>query len=124
MSWLSRFLNVFRRDRLHRDFEDEMQFHLSSRIDELVRRGMPAEEAKEQAGRQFGNSLVLLESSRDIKLFPRIESIFRDVVFGVRQCLRNKTVTTVAVLLAFPRDRLLDSRVRADRCADPAASYR
>ena len=98
MSWLSRFLNVFRRDRLHRDFEDEMQFHLSSRIDELTDRGMTAEEAKKQADRQFGNSLILFESSRDIKLFPRIESIFRDVVFGVRQCRKNLTVTTVAVL--------------------------
>ncbi len=98
MSWLSRFLNVFRRDRLQREFEDEMQFHLSSRIDEFTSRGMSVEEAREQAGRQFGNSLVLFESSRDIKLFPRIESIFKDVVFGLRQCRRNLTVTTVAVL--------------------------
>ena len=38
------------------------------------------------------------ESSRDIKLLPRLESILRDVGFGLRLCLRNKIVTAAAVV--------------------------
>ena len=38
------------------------------------------------------------ESSRDIKLFPRLESILLDVVFGLRLCRSNKIVTAAAVV--------------------------
>ena len=54
--------------------------------------------ARAQARRQFGNTLLIRESSRDIKLWPRLESILRDVGFGLRLCLRNKTVTAAAVV--------------------------
>ena len=121
MSWLSRLVNVIRRDRVDRDLEEEMRFHLAARTDELVRGGMPAEDALAQARRQFGNTLLMRESSRDIKLFPRLESILRDVGFGLRLCLRNKTVTAAAVALSFTGHRRLHGRFLADRCADPAA---
>ena len=98
MSWLSRLVNVIRRDRVDRDLDEEMRFHLAARTDDLVRDGMPAEDARAQARRQFGNPLLMRESSRDIKLLPRLESILRDVGFGLRLCLRNKTVTAAAVV--------------------------
>ena len=98
MSWLSRLANVIRRDRVDHDLEEEMRFHLAARTDDLVRDGMPAEDARAQTRRQFGNTLLLRESSRDIKLLPRLESIVRDVGFGLRLCLRNKTVTAAAVV--------------------------
>ena len=98
MSWLSRFLNGIRRDRLNRDLEDEIQFHLAARMEELTRAGMSPRQAKEQAGRQLGNALRLRESSREIKLFPRFESILMDVAFGLRLCRKNKIVTAAAVV--------------------------
>jgi predicted permease len=98
MSWLSRLVNVIRRDRVDRDLEEEMRFHLAARTDDLVGDGMPAEDARAHARRQFGNALLIRESSRDIKLLPRLESILRDVGFGLRLCLRNKTVTAAAVV--------------------------
>jgi putative ABC transport system permease protein len=98
MSWLSRFVNVLRRKNLERDLEDELQFHLDARIDELTSRGMPAEQAAEYARRRFGDTLRLRESSRDIKLIPRLDSILLDVVFGLRAWRRNKVVTAAAVV--------------------------
>jgi hypothetical protein len=86
MSWLSRFLNVVRRDRMNRDLDEEIQFHIAARTHELTDRGMAPHEARTQAQRQFGNTLLLRESSRDIKLFARLESILLDVVFGLRLC--------------------------------------
>ena len=64
MSWLSRFLKVFRGDRLNRDLDDEIQFHLTARTEELARRGMTLEQAQEQAKRQLDRPPVLRESSR------------------------------------------------------------
>src|SRR5215472_10377983 len=98
MSWLSRFLNVIRADRLSRDLDDEIQFHLAAREEELTRSGMTSQQARQQAGRQLGNTLLARESSRDIKLLPRLESILRDVAFGLRLCRKNKIVTAAAVV--------------------------
>jgi hypothetical protein len=39
MSWLSRVVNVFRADRVSREIDEELQFHLDSRIEDLVRAG-------------------------------------------------------------------------------------
>src|SRR5262245_43898979 len=98
MSWLSRFLNVLRRDRLHRDLDEEIRFHIAARTEELISLGLEPEQAREAAGRRLGNSLLLRESSRDIKLFPRLESIVQDVTFGLRLWHRNMIVTAAAVV--------------------------
>jgi len=98
MSWLSRFLNVLRRDRLNRELDDEIQFHLAARAEELARGGMSSQQATEQATRQLGNPLLLRESSRDVKQFPRLESILMDIAFGLRLCRKNTIVTAAAVV--------------------------
>ena len=89
MSWLLRFLNVIGRDRLNQDFDDEIQFHLAARTED--RAGMSPRQAREQAARQFGNPLLLRESSRDSKLFPRFESIVQDVAFGSGSVERTRS---------------------------------
>ena len=70
MSLLSRFLNVIRCNRLDRDLDDEIQFPSGARTEDLTRDGMSPQEAREQASRQLGNTLLLRESSRDVKLCP------------------------------------------------------
>jgi hypothetical protein len=98
VSWFSRVLNAFRPERVTRDLDDENQFHLDARTADLTRRGMDPAQAREQARRQFGNPLVLRESSRDVKLWPRLESVLFDMVFGLRLCRKHATVTVAAVL--------------------------
>jgi len=98
VSWLSRLLNVARRERVNQDLDEEIQFHLDARTEALTSRGIDPELARAQARRQFGNPLVLRESSRDIKLWPRLDSMLLDVVFGLRLCRKNATVTAAAVI--------------------------
>ena len=98
MSWLSRLVNVVRPARVDRDLDEEIRFHLEARVAEFTKAGMPADEARRHARRQFGNTLVLRESSRDIKLLPRFELVLRDVAFGLRLCRRYKMVTAAAVI--------------------------
>ena len=57
MSWLSRFLNVLHRNRLDRDLDEEIRFHLDARTEELIRTGISADDAKMRARQQFGNPL-------------------------------------------------------------------
>ena len=98
MSWLSRCLNVLRGRRLARDLDDEVRFHLEARAEELIEAGLSPEEANRRARDQFGNQLRLRESSLDIKLLPWLDSILRDIGFGIRLCRRHKAVTAAAVI--------------------------
>ena len=98
MSWLSRVVNVVRRNRVNHDLDDEIQFHLDARTDELVRSGMAADEARREAQRLFGNRLNVRDTSGDIKLSARLESILLDVNFALRLWRRNKTVTAAALI--------------------------
>ena len=98
MSLLSRFLNVFRRDHLGREFHDEIRFHLAERTEEFTGRGMSSEQARQEATRRLGSQIRLRESSRDIKVLPRLASIVQDVVFGLRLLRKNPAVTGAALL--------------------------
>ena len=98
MSWFSRLVRVIRSDRLNRDLDDEMRFHLDERIEEYTSAGLSIEDASARARRQFGNPALLRDASRDIKLLPRLESILRDVSFAARLWRRNKLVTAAALV--------------------------
>ena len=98
MSWLSRFVSVIRSDRLNRDLDDEIRFHLDARTEEHTRAGLSLEEASARARREFGSPALVRDASRDIKVFPRVESILRDVAFAMRLWRRNKLVTGAALV--------------------------
>ena len=97
MSWLSRVLNAVRPAAVDRALDDEMTFHIESRIGDLVATGMTQEAAEAMARRQFGNRLLLRES-RDVKLLPSLDSLVRDVRLGARMLLKNRLVTAAAML--------------------------
>jgi putative ABC transport system permease protein len=90
MSWIGRLTNLFHRDRVI----DEIDQEISSHLEEAVTRGRSAEEA----GRSFGSTLRLREQSLDIKLLPWLDAIRSDAVFGWRQLNKHRAVTAVAVL--------------------------
>jgi putative ABC transport system permease protein len=98
MSWISRLTNVFRSDRLDRDLDAELEFHIEARTDELIAKGVAPGDAARAARRHFGNRLLLRESSREVKLISWLESVFQDVRFGSRMLLKNRGVTAAAVL--------------------------
>src|SRR5262249_47598756 len=90
MSWIGRLRNVFRRDELTREIDEEMALHM----EEAIERGRSPEDVR----RAFGGVLQNRERSRDVKLLAGFESILSDVRFGWRQLRRNRTATVAAVL--------------------------
>jgi len=97
MSFWSRLTNMIRPGRVDRDLDAELRFHLESRIDALVSAGVPRDQAERQAALRFGNPLRWREQSRDLKLVPWLDSLVRDLRFGVRALRRNAIVTAAAV---------------------------
>ena len=98
MSWLSRIANAFRSSGVDRALDEEMTFHIESRIADLVAGGMTRDAAEAMARRQFGNRLRLREQSRDVKLLPWLDSLVRDVRLGARMLLKNRLVTAAAIV--------------------------
>jgi predicted permease len=98
MSWRSRIVNVLRGGRLDRDLRDEIEFHIEARREELQRAGMSEELARRRARQQFGNPVVMRELSRGVKTYPGLDSVLRDIGFGLRLWRRNKLVTAAALV--------------------------
>jgi predicted permease len=86
----SKLVNVFRRERVNRELDEELQSHL----DEAIEQGRDAGEAR----RAFGSALHHREASRDAKLIIWIDALRADIVFGWRQLLKNKIASAAAVL--------------------------
>jgi hypothetical protein len=97
MSWLSRIANAFRSSDVDRILDEEITFHIESRIAELVADGMTRDAAEAMARRQFGNRLRLREESRDVKLLPWLDSLVRDVRLGARMLRKNTLGSAAAV---------------------------
>jgi predicted permease len=81
-----------------REIDEELQFHLDSRIEDLVRAGVSPEAAEREARRRLGHPLLLRDRSRDIKLLPWFESVLQDVRLGVRMLLKHRAVTAAALV--------------------------
>jgi putative ABC transport system permease protein len=90
MSWIRRVGNVFRRERLNRELDEE----LASHIEEAIEQGRSPEEAR----RALGGMLRHREASRDIKLVPWLESLFLDATFAWRQLVKHRAASLGAIL--------------------------
>src|SRR6185503_4406690 len=89
---------VFRSSGVDRGLDEEMTFHIESRIADLVAGGMTRDRAEAMARRQFGNRLRLREESRDVKLLPWLDSLVRDVRLGARMLRKNGPMTAAAIV--------------------------
>ena len=98
MAWISRLRALFRRDKLARELDQELEFHLSMREQWNVEQGMPRAEAHRDARRRFGNPSVWREHMSEIDLMILPQTILQDLRYGARMLFRNAGFTTVAIL--------------------------
>jgi len=84
MGWINRLVNVFRKDRLTGQIDDELEFHLAARAEANVASGMKPEEARQDARRRFGNPALARENAREANLFAPLEALGQDVRFAAR----------------------------------------
>jgi putative ABC transport system permease protein len=91
---------VFQRRTITDDLSEEMQQHLDEKIEALMESGMPREEAVHAARRAFGNSTLIEQRSREVWMWPLVESIWADIKFALRQ-LRKSPGFTAAVVLTL-----------------------
>ncbi|MCU1330731.1 MAG: hypothetical protein JWN34_6101 [Bryobacterales bacterium] len=77
---------------------EEMELHLAECAAELQADGMPAERARAEAHRRFGNARLKREESREIWMTQFLSELWQDVRFGCRTMTANKAFSALAVL--------------------------
>jgi predicted permease len=98
MSWFRRLRNTMMGIRLERNLDDELRFHLESRIGEYINSGMSPEEARREALRRFGNVPHAKKRARDMDILQWLESVWRDLSYGWRTMWRTPGITVAAIL--------------------------
>ena len=94
MRWLR---NLFSRDKAYDDLAEEIRQHLDERVEALVAEGVSREDAEHAARREFGNVTLMEERGREAWQWPSFDSLWPDVRFGLRQMLRYRAFTIMAV---------------------------
>jgi predicted permease len=90
--------SLFRRRREEQQLDEELQFHLERQIEQNRAAGMPPEEARYAALRLFGGVQQVKEQCRDMRQAHLIETLLRDISYGLRQLRRSPGLTAVVVL--------------------------
>src|SRR5690242_8336554 len=96
--FLSRVRGLFRKEKLEQDLADEIQAHLQMQIDDHVRQGMTPDEARYLALRKFGGVDQVKETYREKRSLAGVETLLRDLQYGLRMLRRSPGVTAVAIL--------------------------
>src|SRR5438094_2542665 len=98
-SWLRALL---RRSRMEREMDAELRFHIEAFAEDLVRNGVPREEALRRARIGFGGIERAQEECRDARGLSLFDGVTQDFQYAVRTLRKNPGLTPVAGLTLAP----------------------
>ena len=87
--FLRRLLGFLRRERGDDRLNEELQMHLDALAAENLRRGMPPEEARQAARREFGGLEQVREAYRDQRGLPFLDALVQDVQWTLRMLAKR-----------------------------------
>src|SRR5467141_3721809 len=94
-SWVQ---TALRRTRMESEMDAELRFHLEAFAEDLVRSGVPRQEAMRRARIEFGGMERTKEECREARGTNFLESFVHDLRYGLRTLRKNPGFTVVAVL--------------------------
>ena len=79
----------WRRGSFDHELDDEVQFHIESRADELEQTGVSRSEALSRARREFGSAVRMREETRAAWQVQWMEDLLSDLRYALRALRRN-----------------------------------
>src|SRR5690242_2686491 len=98
MSWISRLAGSLRPKKLDAELDEETQFHIESREQECLAKGMTPGEARRLARLAFGGRDRVKDECRDADGFPLLDIAWRDLRYAMRALRASPLFTSAAVL--------------------------
>ncbi len=95
---LRRLRYLLQRDRYERELDDELQFHLEMKRQELESKGRDRAAAAAAARRSLGNLPLTRDRVRDVWIAPWLAALVQDVKYAARTLRRSPRFALVVVL--------------------------
>jgi putative ABC transport system permease protein len=88
---VARLLNFLRRrrDRLERDLDRELRYHVDRRVEDLIEEGLSGPEARRLARLELGGVVQVQEAVRDAWIWRWLDALVRDLRYAVRSLSRS-----------------------------------
>ncbi|PYT96259.1 MAG: hypothetical protein DMG38_24450 [Acidobacteria bacterium] len=93
-----RFRSLAKRQRLERELDKELRYHIERQTEENIAAGMNAREAREAAARILGGVSQIEEECRDMRQTQYIDNFLQDLRYAVRMLGRGPAFAMVIVL--------------------------
>src|ERR1035438_37467 len=95
--WI-RLLGLIGACRNDEDFAAELESHVAMHTDDGIRAGLSPEEARRQALICLGGAEQTRQAYRERRGLPWLETLLRDLRYGIRTLAKHPAVTGIAIL--------------------------
>ncbi len=90
--------SLIRRRRLAAEAAEEVAAHIEEKVADLMEAGMSEQDARHKAAREFGNAMLVAETSREVWTWACLERLGQDLRYAVRWLRRDPMLALTAGL--------------------------